>query len=113
VGIPQPRQKDHSSSVAGEKSRLKVYNPEDPVFQSVDFNAISDSSTGGAGLARPYGIFPACRNGDGTAVWERAPLEQKDRVVQTRIEPQSSAMDFEVRHGVGGGKKCAGHYLKT
>jgi len=47
----------------------------DPTLVAVDFQAIADSSTGGAycGLPRPYGRFQAHRAGDGLAQFERVP----------------------------------------
>jgi hypothetical protein len=40
-----------------------------------DFGAIAQASTGGNGLARPYGLFSSSRGGSGSAFWKRVPRE--------------------------------------
>lgn len=53
---------------------FQQYDKPDPLLQSVDFEKIAESSTGGGGLARPFGEFHASRQGDGTALWLRLPV---------------------------------------
>lgn len=88
-----PRSRAPCSSNQLDASRL--LQPEELPTQSIDFEAIADSSVGGGGLPRPYGRFSAARCGDGTAVWERLPLatwsaddgkKQEDREVSAALE---------------------------
>mmetsp|Transcript_12279 Transcript_12279/g.26489 ORF Transcript_12279/g.26489 Transcript_12279/m.26489 type:complete len:507 (+) Transcript_12279:123-1643(+) len=72
--LPGPRAKLYCSSLQLDTSKLMM--PTHPSLTQLDFQAIADSSVGGAGLPRPYGRFGAARNGDGTAVWERLPPEK-------------------------------------
>ena len=91
-----PRSRAPCSSNQLDASRL--LQPEDLPTQSIDFEAIADSSVGGGGLPRPYGRFSAARCGDGTAVWERLPLatwsgsdgkKQEDREVNEHCAPEA------------------------
>lgn len=73
------------------------------LLQSVDFKKIAESSTGGGGLARPFGEFHACRQGDGTAVWFRVPASASAGELSTHIlkKQKDGTKVITIRIGAG------------
>lgn len=65
-----------ASAPAGPLQHSRLHQGDGVLLHSVDLAVIADSSTGGAGIPRPYGKFVAPRGGDGRAMWSRLPPER-------------------------------------
>ena len=81
----------HSSGLAAAASKLQA--PEE-IHKHLQTVYVSDTSTGGNGIRRPYGMFTAHRNGNGKSMYARLPL-RKEKEWELNAPPKATDKDRE------------------